>query len=104
MRSSARRIQVPINRESCKRHGASAVARKIDGTIEVRTLMRHDARAARIAHGVPLFFAMSPDERRNLAMVRMSRSRKKDPVNRREARERRRGNVRRVVGTVAGAL
>ena len=68
--------------------GASAVARKIEGTNEVRTLMRYDAHAARIAHGVPLFFTMSPDERHNLIMVRMSRSRWRNPVNRREARER----------------
>eukprot|EP00959_Pyramimonas_sp_CCMP1952_P052227 1091634-Pyramimonas_sp.AAC.1 len=31
---------------------------------------------------------MSPDERHNLVMVRLSRSRKKDPVNRRDARAR----------------
>ena len=67
--------------------GASAVARKIEGTNEVRTLMRYDTHAARIAHGVPLFFTMSPDERHNLIMVRMSRSRRKDPVNRRAAGE-----------------
>ena len=36
--------------------GASAVARKIEGTNEVRTLMRYDTHAARIAHGVPIFF------------------------------------------------
>eukprot|EP00959_Pyramimonas_sp_CCMP1952_P292316 6113688-Pyramimonas_sp.AAC.1 len=30
---------------------------------------------------------MSPDERHNLVMVRLSRSRRKDPVNRRAARE-----------------
>ena len=68
--------------------GASAVARKIEGTNEVRTLMRYDTHAARIAHGVPLFFTMSPDERHNLVMVRLSRSRNKDPVNRRAARAR----------------
>ena len=67
--------------------GASAVARKIEGTNEVRTLMMYDTHAARIAHGVPLFFTMSPDERHNLIMVRMSRSRRKDPVNRRAAGE-----------------
>ena len=35
--------------------GASAVARKIEGANEVRTLMRYDAHAARIAHEVQFF-------------------------------------------------
>eukprot|EP00959_Pyramimonas_sp_CCMP1952_P334785 7010634-Pyramimonas_sp.AAC.1 len=45
--------------------------------------MRYDAHAARVAQGVPVFLTMSPDERHNLIMMRMSRSRRDDPVNRR---------------------
>ena len=38
------------------------VAQTIEGTNEARTLMRYDAHAFRIAHGVPLFVTLSPDE------------------------------------------
>ena len=45
------------------------VAQTIEGTNEVRTLMRYDTHAFRIAHGVPLFVMLSPDEKHNLIMV-----------------------------------
>ena len=41
----------------------SAMAQKIPGTNEVRTIMRFDTHAARIAQGVPLFITWSPDEK-----------------------------------------
>ena len=41
------------------------VAQTIEGTNEVRTLMRYDTHAFRIAHGVPLFVTLSPDEKHN---------------------------------------
>ena len=45
---------------------AQAIARKIPGTNEVRTLMRYDTHAARIAHGLSVFVTISPDERRSV--------------------------------------
>ena len=56
------------------------VAQTIEGTNEVRTLMRYDTHAFRIAHGVPLFVTLSPDEKHNLLMIRFSRSRWNDPA------------------------
>ena len=57
-----------------------AVTRKIPGTNEVRTLMRYDTHAARIAQGVPLFVTLSPDEKHNLFFIRMCRTRTNDPA------------------------
>ena len=56
------------------------VAQTIEGTNEVRTLMRYDTHASRIAHGVPLFVTLSPDEKHNLLMIRFSRARANDPA------------------------
>jgi hypothetical protein len=56
------------------------VAQNIEGTNEVRTLMRYDTHAFRIAHGVPLFVTVSPDEKHNLLMLRFSRARRNDPA------------------------
>ena len=42
--------------------------------------MRYDTHAFRIAHGVPLFVTLFPDEKHNLLMVRFSRSRRNDPA------------------------
>ena len=56
------------------------VAQTIEGTNEVRTLMRYDTHAFRIAYGVPLFVTFSPDEKHNLIMIRLSRSRRRDPA------------------------
>ena len=56
------------------------VAQTIEGTNEVRTLMRYDTHAFRIAHGVPLFVTLSPDEPPNLLMIRFSRARQHDPA------------------------
>ena len=56
------------------------VAQNIEGTNEVRTLMRYDTHAFRIVHGVALFVTISPDEKHNLLIIRFSRSRRKDPA------------------------
>ena len=56
------------------------IAQTIEGTNEVRTLMRYDTHAFRIAHGVPLFVTLSPDEKHNLLMLRFSRARANDPA------------------------
>ena len=42
--------------------------------------MRYDTHAFRIAHGVPLFVTLSPDEKHNLLMIRFSRARANDPA------------------------
>ena len=42
--------------------------------------MRYDTHAFRIAHGVPLFVTLSPDEKHNLLMIRFSRARAHDPA------------------------
>ena len=70
MSEAARRI---LNR-------VHTVAQTIEGTNEVRTLMRYDTHAFRIAHGVPLFVTLSPDEKHNLLMIRFSRARRNDPA------------------------
>ena len=55
--------------------------RKIPGTQEVRKLMRYQTHACRIRRGVPIFITISPDEKHNMLMLRLSRTRKSDPVN-----------------------
>ena len=57
-----------------------AVAQTIEGTNEVRTFMRYDTHAFRIAHMVPLFVTLSPDEKHNLLMLRLSGARRNDPA------------------------
>ena len=55
-------------------------SRKIPGTQEVRRVMRFAIHGYRVKYGVPLFVTFSPDEAHNLVMVRLSRTRKLDPV------------------------
>ena len=55
--------------------------RKIPGTQEVRKLMRYETHAARVRRGVSIWFTLSPDEKHNLLMLRLSRSRRADPAN-----------------------
>ena len=58
-----------------------AASRKIPGTDETRTLMRYDTNACRVHRGaVPLFVTMSPDEKHNLIMLRLARTRRTDPI------------------------
>ena len=47
--------------------------------------MRHDTHANRVRYGVPVFFTFSPDERHNVLMLRLSRTRRNDPVNEADA-------------------
>ena len=54
--------------------------RRLPGTQEVRRLMRFDTNAMRVRYGVPIFVTFSPDEAHNLLMVRLSRTRRNDPV------------------------
>ena len=56
-------------------------SRQIKGTMEVRKLMRFDTNAARIRRGVSIFVTFSPDEKHNLLMLRLHRSREHDPVH-----------------------
>ncbi len=42
--------------------------------------MRFDTNALRVKYGVPIFVTFSPDEKHNLLMLRLSRTRRKDPV------------------------
>ena len=43
--------------------------------------MRYHTHAGRIRRGVPIFVTWSPDEKHNVLMLRLSRSRASDPVN-----------------------
>ena len=54
--------------------------RRLPGTQEVRRLMRFNTNAMRVRYGVPIFVTFSPDEAHNLWMVRLSRTRRNDPV------------------------
>ena len=55
--------------------------RTIPGTQEVRKIMRYATHAGRIRRGVPIFITFSPDEKHNMPMLRLSRCRRKGPVN-----------------------
>ena len=54
--------------------------RKLPGTQETRRLMRFITQAYRIRYGTAIFVTFSPDESHNLLMVRLSRTRRNDPV------------------------
>ena len=49
--------------------------RQVKGTMEVRKMMRFEANAGRIRRGVPIFVTFSPDEKHNVLMLRLHRSR-----------------------------
>ena len=55
-------------------------SRRMAGTQETRRLMRFDTNAHRVKYGVPIFVTFSPDEGHNLLFVRLSRTRRQDPV------------------------
>ena len=59
---------------------AEATTRKMAGTQETRRQMRFDTNALRLRYGVPIFVTFSPDEKHNLLLLRLSRTRRKDPV------------------------
>ncbi|CAK0868048.1 unnamed protein product [Prorocentrum cordatum] len=56
-------------------------SRRLSGTQEARRVMRFETNALRVRYGVPIFVTFSPDEGRNLLMVRLSRARRQDPVH-----------------------
>ena len=56
-------------------------SRQIKGTNEVRKLMRYETNAGRIRRGIPIFITFSPDEKHNVLMLRLHRSRRNDPVH-----------------------
>ena len=56
------------------------VSKKQPGTQEVRRHMRFETNAHRVRYGVPIFVTFTPDEGHNRIMLRMSRTRRKDPV------------------------
>ena len=55
-------------------------SRKLPGTQETRRLMRFATQAYRIRYGNAIFVTFSPDESHNLLMIRLSRTRRNDPV------------------------
>ena len=66
-------------------HNAEATTRKVAGTQETRRQMRFETNALRVKYGVPIFVTFSPDDKHNLMMIRLSRTRRKDPVLLRDA-------------------
>ncbi|CAK0893135.1 unnamed protein product [Prorocentrum cordatum] len=56
-------------------------SRRLSGTQEARRVMRFETNALRVRYGVPIFVTFSPDEGHNLLMVRLSRTRRQDPVH-----------------------
>ncbi|CAK0819674.1 unnamed protein product, partial [Prorocentrum cordatum] len=56
-------------------------SRRLPGTQEARRVMRFETSALRVRYGVPIFVTFSPDEGHNLLMLRLSRTRRQDPVH-----------------------
>ena len=56
-------------------------SRQLKGTMEVRKLMRFETNAGRVRRGVSIFTTFSPDETHNTLMLRLHRSRMKDPIH-----------------------
>ena len=44
-------------------------------------MMRFETNAGRIRRGVPIFITFSPDEKHNVLMLRLHRSRANDPIH-----------------------
>ena len=61
-------------------NNAEATTRHMAGTQETRRQMRFDTNAMRVKYGVPIFVTFSPDDKHNLLMIRLSRTRRNDPV------------------------
>ena len=55
--------------------------------------MRFQTHACRVRRGVPIFVTYSPDEKHNMIMLRLSRTRKSDPVNEVDALSRQFGGL-----------
>ena len=60
--------------------GARALSAKIPGTDEVRVQMRYETNAMRVRYGLPIFVTVSPDAKHNVLLMRMSRTRRNDPI------------------------
>ena len=58
------------------------VCSQIPGTMEIRKMMRFATHAGRLPKGVLIFVTWSPDEKQNVQMLRLSRTRRNDPLNR----------------------
>jgi hypothetical protein len=56
-------------------------SRQLKGTMEVRKMTRFETHAGRIRRGVPIFVTWSPDEKRNVLMIRMHRARANDAIH-----------------------
>ena len=56
------------------------LTRKLPGTQGARRQMRFDTHANRVRYGVPIFVTFTPDEGHNAMMMRLSRTRRNDPV------------------------
>ena len=50
------------------------------GTDEVGVMMRHDTNAMRVRYGLPIFVTVSPDEKHSALLLRLSRTRRTDPI------------------------
>lgn len=61
-------------------NNTEARARKVPGTHEVRTTMRHQTHAYRVLFGLSVFITFSPSERDSCLMLRMVRARRGDPA------------------------
>lgn len=57
-----------------------ATLRRVPGTQEIRSIMRSEINAMRIACGTPIMVTFSPNERHSTLMVRLSRVRRSDPL------------------------
>ena len=55
-------------------------SRRLAVAQETRRLMRFDTHAMRIRYGVPIFVTLPPHEAHSVLMVRLSRTRRRDPV------------------------
>ena len=53
----------------------------LKGTMEVRRRMRYETNAGRSRRGVPIFVTFSPNEKHNVLMLRLHRSRVRDPIH-----------------------
>ena len=58
-----------------------ARSKKVPGTHEVRTVMRHHTYAFRVGFGLAIFITFSPSERDSALMVKMGRMRLSDPAS-----------------------
>ena len=57
-----------------------ARTRKVPGTHQVRTTMRHQTHGNRLVYGTSLFITFSPSEKDSALMLRMTRARQCDPA------------------------